>query len=509
MSSSELKIIWVCLTSQYCPADVPSPPAPQHFLEGLTAVTVFSRGPHLGLGADARCHPREVLPKTSRGMPPAGQTVLRERPNLRWTASEVAALRRGIDKYGAGKWQQIITDPQLRGDLGRRSNIDLKDKWRNLKLKAPQSDSGSDGGSGPRRKPSKRPRQPLHVSSDQVAGGSAGGGSPSKRTRQTLRRPNAQRCSSPTADSDEEDSTAHPSSPSTIPPLARQHQQQSPPRSQGDIVSGRHTAWQAALNPALATAPPLFVGGGLMAEGVLRHSTGSAGSTSSGPDSCGFLMLSEAQRGQGLTRLQLPQQSLTDPHAVHGQSRLQTHSQQAQPEQMVQEGQTHAPHMMQAMMQYAAAWAAARDHHQAMLLASIQGGSSGASFPVAPEFLLPLQASAVANVQQQNQRTTQSQPGASPPALPPLNAASFSAPAVLPLGLPNGHQGPALSQQPHVHHHLDEQQQQLHQLALQQHHHHHHHHHKNRKKSMQKQRQWQRQQYHHHHHLYHHHHQFS
>lgn len=81
--------------------------------------------------------------------------------------------------------------------------------------------------------------------------------------------------------------------------------------------------------------------------GVLRHSTGSAGSTSSGPDSCGFLMLSEAQRGQGLTRLQLPQQSLTDPHAVHGQSRLQTHSQQAQPEQMVQEGQTHAPHMMQ------------------------------------------------------------------------------------------------------------------------------------------------------------------
>lgn len=102
-------------------------------------------------------------------MPPSGTTVVRDRPNQRWTQAEEAALRRGIAKcalcladfscnkdccclrplhclwclyasntaadllaghhrHGVGKWQQIITDPDfmIGPVLAARSNVDLK-----------------------------------------------------------------------------------------------------------------------------------------------------------------------------------------------------------------------------------------------------------------------------------------------------------------------------------------------------------------------------------------------
>ncbi|XWS20118.1 hypothetical protein CRYUN_Cryun31cG0073100 [Craigia yunnanensis] len=50
----------------------------------------------------------------------------------KWTAEEEEALLAGIDKHGPGKWKNILKDPDFAPFLTHRSNIDLKDKWRNL-----------------------------------------------------------------------------------------------------------------------------------------------------------------------------------------------------------------------------------------------------------------------------------------------------------------------------------------------------------------------------------------
>lgn len=63
-------------------------------------------------------------------------------PKQKWTAAEEAALRAGILKHGLGKWCQILKDPEFSGILILRSNVDLKDKWRNIQ--APRSFSSAD-----------------------------------------------------------------------------------------------------------------------------------------------------------------------------------------------------------------------------------------------------------------------------------------------------------------------------------------------------------------------------
>ncbi|KAL6850216.1 hypothetical protein ACP4OV_020843 [Aristida adscensionis] len=57
-------------------------------------------------------------------------------PKQKWTAEEEEALRRGVLKHGAGKWRTIQKDPEFSPVLSSRSNIDLKDKWRNLSFSA-------------------------------------------------------------------------------------------------------------------------------------------------------------------------------------------------------------------------------------------------------------------------------------------------------------------------------------------------------------------------------------
>ncbi|XP_057425880.1 telomere repeat-binding factor 4-like [Lotus japonicus] len=52
----------------------------------------------------------------------------------KWTAEEEDVLHRGVQKYGAGKWKNILRDPEFAPSLMSRSNIDLKDKWRNLNV---------------------------------------------------------------------------------------------------------------------------------------------------------------------------------------------------------------------------------------------------------------------------------------------------------------------------------------------------------------------------------------
>ncbi|CAH2064580.1 unnamed protein product [Thlaspi arvense] len=53
-------------------------------------------------------------------------------PKQRWTSEEEEALRAGVHKHGTGKWRTILSDPEFGSVLKSRSNVDLKDKWRNI-----------------------------------------------------------------------------------------------------------------------------------------------------------------------------------------------------------------------------------------------------------------------------------------------------------------------------------------------------------------------------------------
>ncbi|CAK8562526.1 unnamed protein product [Lathyrus sativus] len=57
-------------------------------------------------------------------------------PKQKWTAEEEAALKAGVLKHGSGKWRTILTDPDFCAILRTRSNVDLKDKWRNINVTA-------------------------------------------------------------------------------------------------------------------------------------------------------------------------------------------------------------------------------------------------------------------------------------------------------------------------------------------------------------------------------------
>uniref|UniRef100_A0A2P2L3J4 MYB transcription factor n=1 Tax=Rhizophora mucronata TaxID=61149 RepID=A0A2P2L3J4_RHIMU len=57
-------------------------------------------------------------------------------PKQKWTAEEEAALKAGVLKHGMGKWRTILMDPEFSAALRLRSNVDLKDKWRNINVTA-------------------------------------------------------------------------------------------------------------------------------------------------------------------------------------------------------------------------------------------------------------------------------------------------------------------------------------------------------------------------------------
>eukprot|EP00897_Mesotaenium_endlicherianum_P001501 jgi/Mesen1/1379/ME000013S00874 len=76
-------------------------------------------------------------------------------PKQKWTPEEEHALRAGVEKYGPGKWRAIQKDPEYGPELTQRSNVDLKDKWRNMSVAAggqlvqvtPKKERSSRGGS--------------------------------------------------------------------------------------------------------------------------------------------------------------------------------------------------------------------------------------------------------------------------------------------------------------------------------------------------------------------------
>ena len=51
---------------------------------------------------------------------------------IRWKEEEVEYLKRGVKIYGVGNWRTILQSYPFHS---RRSNVDLKDKWRNLQKK--------------------------------------------------------------------------------------------------------------------------------------------------------------------------------------------------------------------------------------------------------------------------------------------------------------------------------------------------------------------------------------
>ncbi|XP_056857028.1 telomere repeat-binding factor 3 isoform X2 [Raphanus sativus] len=57
-------------------------------------------------------------------------------PKQKWTAQEETALKAGVLKHGTGKWRTILSDPEFTSILKSRSNVDLKDKWRNISVTA-------------------------------------------------------------------------------------------------------------------------------------------------------------------------------------------------------------------------------------------------------------------------------------------------------------------------------------------------------------------------------------
>ncbi|KAH0733446.1 hypothetical protein KY289_004634 [Solanum tuberosum] len=57
-------------------------------------------------------------------------------PKQKWTPDEETALKAGVRKHGPGKWRTILKDPEFSGLLYSRSNVDLKDKWRNMSVMA-------------------------------------------------------------------------------------------------------------------------------------------------------------------------------------------------------------------------------------------------------------------------------------------------------------------------------------------------------------------------------------
>nr|QSD99606.1 MYB family transcription factor [Melilotus albus] len=57
-------------------------------------------------------------------------------PKQKWSEEEEAALKAGVIKHGVGKWRTILKDPEFNHVLYLRSNVDLKDKWRNLSVMA-------------------------------------------------------------------------------------------------------------------------------------------------------------------------------------------------------------------------------------------------------------------------------------------------------------------------------------------------------------------------------------
>lgn len=59
---------------------------------------------------------------------PSPARVPPKRRKVEWTGEEIENLKKGVEMFGVGKWKKILETFPFNG----RTNVDLKDKWRNL-----------------------------------------------------------------------------------------------------------------------------------------------------------------------------------------------------------------------------------------------------------------------------------------------------------------------------------------------------------------------------------------
>ncbi|GER36919.1 telomere repeat binding factor 1 [Striga asiatica] len=120
-------------------------------------------------------------------------------PKQKWTPEEEAALRAGVLKHGPGKWRTILKDSQFSGVLYLRSNVDLKDKWRNMGVMSNGCGSREKAKltlkrihPSPKHKASSMPRSSLSQSGDDLVdsrtNANSGGSSPNDAPKRSIMR---------------------------------------------------------------------------------------------------------------------------------------------------------------------------------------------------------------------------------------------------------------------------------------------------------------------------------
>ena len=117
----------------------------------------------LGLVPGAAADPKPVRVRGHGGKP--------------FSAAEEDELRRGVRLHGNGAWATILRTGSF---AAHRTNVDLKDKWRNMARAAEPRSTGTPpplGGGSEARQRSKRPLSPYSPTT-----GPAGGGAPRQRT---------------------------------------------------------------------------------------------------------------------------------------------------------------------------------------------------------------------------------------------------------------------------------------------------------------------------------------
>merc|ERR1712167_71076 len=108
-------------------------PAPTSTLACTTAASLVTRLPPRSpvVPASRPAEGRQGLSRAvgARGTQGPGRVRTKKE---KWTKEENQALRDGVELFGTGKWYHIKQDPRFADVLRKRTNIDLKDRWRNF-----------------------------------------------------------------------------------------------------------------------------------------------------------------------------------------------------------------------------------------------------------------------------------------------------------------------------------------------------------------------------------------
>ncbi|CAN1141865.1 Single myb histone 5 [Linum perenne] len=81
--------------------------------------------------------PQNAAPAAPTLMKQEDQSVpTRRRRKRKWSSEEEAALKNGINEFGVGFWKEILNS--RRDEFNERTEVDLKDKWRNMSKHVPR-----------------------------------------------------------------------------------------------------------------------------------------------------------------------------------------------------------------------------------------------------------------------------------------------------------------------------------------------------------------------------------